>query len=260
MAGDHVDHSEAVSPSRSGVADDVASPGRRRRALIALLLLVPAPSLGVLSMLHWFPGPVGTTISFSQKLWIALLPVAWLVWVDKRKPRLGMPSRQTLKTGLTAAVLSGLAIIAVMLGTFELVLPHLDLEPIRRRARETGFADPWKFAVVLGYIVLINSILEEYVWRWFVTTRFERLFVGVRGAGVLAVVCSALCFTVHHVWALGAWMPPAFNALASFGVFSGGVIWSAMYHHYRSVWPGYLSHLLADVAIAIMGWRLIFGG
>ncbi len=46
--------------------------------------------------------------------------------------------------------------------------------------------------------------------------------------------------------------------LGSTGCFLGGVIWSGLYLRYRSIWPGYLSHVLADVAIYIIGWHLIF--
>jgi uncharacterized protein len=42
------------------------------------------------------------------------------------------------------------------------------------------------------------------------------------------------------------------------GVFAGGVIWSALYLRYRSIWPGYLSHALADLAIFAIGASLLF--
>jgi membrane protease YdiL (CAAX protease family) len=48
--------------------------------------------------------------------------------------------------------------------------------------------------------------------------------------------------------------------LGSLGVFIGGAVWSWLYLRYRSVWPCYLSHALADAAIFIIGYRLIFGG
>ncbi len=54
-------------------------------AILALLLLVPAPSLGVaLSMM--IDGTQGTTLGkgayFLSKVWILVLPIVWLIWVD----------------------------------------------------------------------------------------------------------------------------------------------------------------------------------
>ena len=48
-----------------------------------------------------------------------------------------------------------------------------------------------------AYLTLLNSLLEEYVWRWFVFRRAEELLSGRR-----AVVLAALLFTVHHSVAL----------------------------------------------------------
>lgn len=72
-------------------------------------------------------------------------------------------------------------------------------------------------------------------------------------------MASALCFTLHHIIAMGGQFDWRITAIASFGVFVGGLIWSWMYLRYRSVWPGYLSHAIVDVAVFAIGYVLIFG-
>jgi hypothetical protein len=47
--------------------------------------------------------------------------------------------------------------------------------------------------------------------------------------------------------------------VASTGVFIGGVIWAWLYSRYRSIWPGWISHVLADIAVFGVGWWLLFG-
>ena len=81
----------------------------------------------------------------------------------------------------------------------------------------------------------------------------------LRGAGRAAVVVSALLFTVHHVVALLVMGDVRLLLLGSAGVFLGGLIWSACYLKYESVWPGYVSHIFADLAIMAIGWRILFG-
>ena len=66
-------------------------------------------------------------------------------------------------------------------------------------------------------------------------------------------------FTAHHVVSLRAHAGWDVTALGSTGCFLGGLIWSWLYLRYRSIWPCYISHIFADVAIYIIGWVIIFG-
>ena len=69
---------------------------------------------------------------------------------------------------------------------------------------------------------------------------------------------SALLFTLHHIVALRAQAGWDVTLLASLGVFLGGCAWSWLYLRYRSIWPGYVSHVLADVAVFAVGWVILF--
>ena len=95
-------------------------------------------------------------------------------------------------------------------------------------------------------------MLEEYVWRWFVFRKCELLM-----GGRLAVPFCAILFTVHHTLALTVWVQWQLSMLASLGVFLGGSIWSGLYLRCRSIWPPYVCHIFADIAIFIIGWELI---
>jgi membrane protease YdiL (CAAX protease family) len=103
------------------------------------------------------------------------------------------------------------------------------------------------------YWITANSLMEEYVWRWFVFRKCEVLL-----GGPAAVVVSALAFTAHHVVALAAQFNWGVTLLASLGVFIGGAAWSWLYLRYRSIWPGYVSHAIVDVPIFVIGYWLIF--
>jgi len=232
----------------------------RRSACLALLLLLPAPTIGVSMMLHILPeGYVGKMIQGALKVWILFFPVVWWVWIDRQKPSFPKPG----KKGMAAAVITGSLIFAAMLGAFYIFKEHIPLDTLRQKAKDTGFDNVGAYIGILIYIITVNSLLEEYVWRWFVFRKCEALCLSVWGrpvGGWVAVVMAGLAFTTHHVFALAAWVPPWLNILASIGVFIGGATWSALYLRYRSIWPGYVSHVFADVAIFIMGWQLIFGG
>jgi membrane protease YdiL (CAAX protease family) len=229
----------------------------RGRALIAMLLVVPVQSLGAASMLFVFPGIEGKLINGICRLWMLAVPLVWTILVERSRPRIFGPRRRDLVVGLV----SGLLIFVVMMGSYLLLGRFINVDALTQRARVTGFLRPLPFAIVFLYVILINSLLEEYVWRWFVYRHVETLMPKAPGEParrVVAVMATALLFTVHHVIALSAWVGPLLVGLGSFGVFMGALIWSAIYARERSIWPCYISHVLADFAILLIAYDLLF--
>lgn len=222
----------------------------RLRAVLALLLLVPVPSLAVALALVEQPGPAGRVLFVAAKLWILLLPVGWHLLVDRGRASWSPPRRGGLAVGAGLGVASAAAIALA----FWLLEDRIDPTALGATAELLGISTPPLYLAGAAYWVLVNSVLEEYVWRWFVYVQLERLL-----APAAAVAGSALAFTVHHVVALQVYLPWGLALLASAGVMIGGASWSWCYRRYRSVWPGWIAHAIADVAVFAVGWQLIFG-
>lgn len=224
-----------------------------RKALLALLLLVPAQSIAT-TMFFWWPDTVaGKCIIVACRLWLVLLPALWLKFVDHGQWRWSPPKLG----GFGMAAVLGLAIAAAIFAAYAIVthLGALPPEKIADSAARTGLNHLGVYLAGALYWITFNSLMEEYIWRWFVFRKFEILL-----GGKWAVVAAALAFTAHHVIVLAAQFPWSIALLGSLGVFIGGAVWSWLYLRYRSVWPCYLSHALADAAIFIIGYRLIFSG
>lgn len=222
----------------------------RFHAVLALLLLAPVPSLAVALALVEQPGPAGRVLFVAAKLWILLLPLGWHVLVDGGRPGWSPPRRGGLPMGAALGVASAAAIAAA----FWLLEERVDPSALGATAELMGISTPPRYLAGAAYWVLVNSVLEEYVWRWFVYVQLERLV-----PPATAVLGSALAFTAHHVVALQVYLPWGLALLASGGVLIGGATWSWCYLRYRSVWPGWVAHAIADVAVFAVGWRLIFG-
>lgn len=230
-----------------------SNPVVRRQAALALLLILPAPTLGVLAGMFWWPeSGVGQAIFGASKIWLMALPLIWLKVVEGK----GISWSPPRQGGLMPALISGIIIALLIYGAYLLVrqLGWIDVDMVRERAELTGLADRTVFIAASLYWITFNSIIEEYVWRWFVFRQFEKLI-----GGRWAALASALGFTLHHSVALAAQFDWRINVLASCGVFAGGLIWSWLYLRYRSVWPCWVSHACADVPIFVAGWWLIFG-
>jgi uncharacterized protein len=220
------------------------------KAFIALLLLVPAPSVGTACALWLLPGPIGQVIYGFCKIWLLGFPLVWLHFVEG-KPWSWSPPR---RGGLLVGLLLGLIMGAFVLGGYRLLASGwINLEHLRALAERNGFGTIARYFGLAIYLTLVNSLLEEYVWRWFVFRRSEELF-----GSWSAVVLAAVFFTIHHTVALRIQFGWEITLLGSLGVFISALVWSGCYLRYRSVWPGYVSHILADTAIFIVGWRLLF--
>lgn len=227
------------------------SPTERRRALIALALLAPVPSLGVASAMILTPGPVGQALFLGAKIWLLAFPAFWYLVVERGRPSWSPPLHGGLGvgllTGLATAAVIGLA--ALVFGIFE-----MDMADLAGVVDEMGLTTPRAYLFGAMGWTFANSAVEEYVYRWFVFSQCERLM-----PRMAAVFASAAVFTTHHVVAMSTYLPAHLTALASLGVFIGGFLWSVLYSRYRSIWPGWISHILADIAIFAVGWEVLFG-
>lgn len=223
----------------------------RKNAALVLLLTIPVSTIGVLISTVIAPGSLGQGIFSLMKLWLVALPIYWTVAVDRQKLRLVKPTLSQIGWGLGI----GLVMFGTILAAYGLWGEQwIDLEEIRAKATEVGIVSPWVLLGGAAYWCLINSFIEEAVWRSFI---FRKWAVLVPASA--AVWLMGLCFTLHHTVALWVYTQDArATVLGSVGVFSASIIWSVCYRRSHSLWPGYISHILADVAIVVVAYELLF--
>ena len=101
----------------------------------------------------------------------------------------------------------------------------LQPEALKSILYPVGLTVPWRLAAAIVFWVFINSVLEEYVFRWFITSKIEQFVSGKWRA----VFLSSAIFTLHHSIALIFFLDPLGAVIASLGVFIGGSIFSWLY-------------------------------
>ena len=229
-----------------------ASSKQKQLALLGLVLVAIAPTVSVITGFALKAGIIAAFVFVFTKLWMFGLPALWYLKVEGGERSYSMPR----EGGWTISVLLGMGMIFVIAIAYillgDLVLRSEDLHEI---LEPFGLTVPWKLAIGILFWIFINSVLEEYVFRWFITSKLEQIL----GGKWRPILLSAGIFTLHHTIALAFFIDPLGNALASLGVFIGGVIFSWIYVQYRSIWVAWVGHALADVAIFAIAWQLIVG-
>lgn len=230
----------------------VSVPGDTRRAALALAAIIPAPTLGILAALYFWPDTaLGHIVYAVCKVWLLALPVVWLVLIERQRPRIPRLSSR----GMAAGFATGIGIFICVIAAYLLFGDWIDADAMATQIAAIGLGDSRIFLLGALYWCTVNSILEEYVWRWFVFTRCEVLMP--RAA---AVIAAGMFFTLHHVIALDFYFDWRVTLLGSSGVFIGGAIWSWIYLRWRNIYAAYVSHVFADLAVFGVGWYLVFGG
>ncbi|MEC8678354.1 MAG: type II CAAX endopeptidase family protein [Candidatus Margulisiibacteriota bacterium] len=223
-----------------------------KRAILSLFLLIPLPSLGVYFGMIAFPNSlIGQGLFFCMKALLLMIPIFWTVVIDKDALSLSKPQKGGFFiSGLIGLFMSfGIVVSYLVLGNL-----LIDTTLVQSKMADVGLSSPVSYFFGAAYWVLVNSVLEEYVWRWFVVQQAEKC-VGP----ISAILISAAGFTLHHVLALQLYFNWVAVFLCAIGIFFGGAVWSWCYIKFRSIWPCYFSHAIVDVAVFVIGFQLIFG-
>lgn len=232
-----------------------------RAAFLALLLTAPVQLIGTSLAMVAYPDALWAKVAFGlAKVGLMVAPLIWLIKVEGVRPRIPRWKNFPLGPGMAAAHVTGLLIFVIIAAGYWFFGRHwIDLTLMRDKIVQMGLDNRLLYLAGALYWCTVNSLLEEYFWRWFIFTRLRDVLPrNAMGIGAAVVVCGLL-FTAHHVVALKVYFDWKTTLLASAGVFIGGVTWSLLYLRYRNIYAGYVSHVWADVIIFIIGWRLIFG-
>jgi len=202
----------------------------RERAGLVIAIVALSVALGPLNLRvrNWLRDDVvGGAPYWADHLFfmLTLLVVVWgaigLLILGPRGMALGRPERP--KEAWLAGIISGLGLTALVLGVVA-ALGALVLQP----------HPDWP----VTFANFVSNFYEEFVFRGAILGLL--LTVLGRERAWVATIVSALLFCQGHLQ-----YPPALLAT----VFVAGVVWAWMTVRYRSLWPAWLSHTLADTII-----------
>ncbi len=198
---------------------------------------------------------VQQTVMATLKVLQFAFPVGWVLLVLQEKICWHSFSTKGLATG----IVFGLVVTSASWLAFRYVLQALPAfvaatEPIQAKISGFGLDSLGKYVALGVFYSIAHSFLEEYYWRWFVFGQLRRLLPLLP-----AIFLSSLGFTAHHVLVLstyfGWWTAP--TLLLSAAVAVGGAFWAWLYERSGSLLGPWLSHLLVDAGIFLVGYQLV---
>ncbi len=238
--------------------NDITTPLSRRAETCALAFALTFPTLLTLAyfvLLADSPAGIQRAVGGIGKGIQFAFPLFWILAV--RRQRLGWKPPGT--KGLAENLAFGVSVFAALLLLYHTWLGPSGLldaagEEIRKKVIGFGMDTPAKYFALAAFYALGHSLLEEYYWRWFVFGQLRRLL-----PLWAAVLVSSLGFMAHHVLILATFFgwPSWATVLFSLAVASGGAIWAWLYHRSGSLYGPWLSHLLVDAGIFILGYQMV---
>jgi len=226
---------------------------KQANPLIGISLVAFVPTISILFTLNYNDDELTSQVFFlACKFWLLIAPAYWFLRVEGNAISWSMPNRE----GMILGSITGIVMSVIIVVTWILLGDTIDADAMLAEMETTGLTDIRIFVAGMLYWIFLNSLLEEYVFRWFVTTKGLDLL----GSEIAAICLSAFLFTLHHAIALHyfgfIWWQ---TILACFGLLSAAAIWSWLYFRHKSIWVCWLSHAICDVAVFSIGYILIFG-
>jgi membrane protease YdiL (CAAX protease family) len=158
------------------------------------------------------------------------------------------PNKKTLLPMLAFGVL----MYGFIIGAYFLLGKYFDLSGITSSLDEIGVTKQ-NFVFVALYIAVCNSFLEEFIFRGFGFIGLSEK-IGVKSACIF----SAICFALYHITMMIGWYSFWLTALIIFALFVGGVILNILASKCKTVYPAWIVHIFANLAINTIG-MLLFG-
>ncbi len=232
-------------------------PGARSWAAAVLFALV-FPTLLTFTYFVWLaerPSGVQQSVYTIGKVLQFAFPAVWVYLIVRRRPHKPRPDRSGIRLGLSFGILVVVGMIGLYFGWLK-PAGHLDglKAMVQAKVTDLGLRSLGKYLALGIFYSLVHSFLEEYYWRWFVFAQLRQ-----RLSLPWSVTVSSLGFMAHHVILLATffgWTSPL-AYLFSAAVALGGAAWAWIYDRSGSLIGPWLSHMLVDAGIFLIGYDLV---
>lgn len=155
------------------------------------------------------------------------------------------------RKGMKLCLWLGLGVFLVIIAAYALLKDVFDFSNITSSLTGSAGVNKGNFIWVALYISFVNSLLEEFFFRGFAFLTLKKLT-----SRVFAYVFSALVFALYHTAMMTGWFSIWAFLLVMIGLSVGGMIFDFLNEKCDSIYPSWIVHISANLAINLIGMRL----
>ncbi len=148
-------------------------------------------------------------------------------------------------------ILLSIFVFLVIMVAFLILNSFINFDTIQNDFKTRMQISTSQFMWASIYTIFINALIEEIFFRGFI---FMNLLKENR---LLAYLISAGLFAVYHMAIFKTWFSLPIFLLIMFGLFVGGLIFCYFVKKTNSFLASYMIHVSADLAIVLIGIRVL---
>jgi len=216
--------------------------------LIALLVL---PPFIILLSRHFFAS--NYFFSSIYKI-IFLFPLFFRFFIEKKTLKQAFTqnfSFEKFKKNILPMIITGIVLAGVYISAFLLFKGSLNLQLIATKLQGMISLNVSNLIFIGLYIVIFNSLLEEYFWRGFM---FQELRNTVKPW--LAYALTGIAFSFHHVMFYYNWFNLTFFLVVTLGLIFYAIIMNFLFQRYKDLLSCWLVHAFVDVVQIGIGFAI----
>jgi len=213
-----------------------------KRIFLGLSIILPIVLLFVVRSFYAQPSYI---LSSVYKITFALPIVYWIFfygksWKEKVKENF---SAQNFRKQWKPAVIWGCLVAAFYIGGYVIGTQVLDLKQVTTSLTQFASITPQNIIMIGIYIIVINSLLEEFFWRGFF---FKETAQTVNRP--VAYISNGVGFALYHLAFVYAFFPPIFVIIATTGLMVYAAIMCYLFEKYKDLFTLWLIHAIVDTA------------
>lgn len=171
--------------------------------------------------------------------------------------------KTTFKEGLNLKVIDkktvymgislGIASAIILIGAYLICKKMINLEVIFLELETKSKVTATNYLFVTSYFSFGNSFVEEFFFRGFIFLNLYKF-----GYKKIAYIFSAGLFSLYHIGIFKSWFSLEIFLLCLIGLFITGLIFNYVDTKSENFLNSWLIHIIADVAIATIGYMYLF--
>jgi len=164
-------------------------------------------------------------------------------------------SIRTFKKNWAKLLKLSLVIAATYLVSYLILKENINLSNITAGLNNLASITPTNIIAIGIYIILINSLLEEFFWRGFIFKELDQLT-----PPILTHIITGVAFSFHHILFYYTWFDLGLILIATAGLALFAIIMNIIFQRYKDLFSCWFVHglvVIIQIYITLNIFRMI---